>query len=75
VQIEDDGVGFSPKTARDRGFGLEGMRERAAALGGSVTVRSGQEKGTRIRLVFPLEPARTTNPTTLENSMHGASAA
>lgn len=75
VQIEDDGVGFSPKTARDRGFGLEGMRERAAALGGSVSVRSGQEKGTRIRLVFPLEPARTVNPTTLENSLHGASAA
>jgi len=54
---------------------LEGMRERAAALGGSVTVRSGQEKGTRVRLVFPLEPARNVNPTTLENSMHGVSAA
>jgi two-component system, NarL family, sensor histidine kinase UhpB len=75
VHIEDDGVGFSLRTARDRGFGLEGMRERAAALGGSVTVRSGQEKGTRVRLVFPLEPARNVNPTALENSMHGVSAA
>jgi two-component system, NarL family, sensor histidine kinase UhpB len=75
VQIEDDGIGFSPSTARDRGFGLEGMRERAAALGGSVTVRSGPEKGTRIRLVFPLEPAREVNPTTLDNSMHRVSAA
>jgi signal transduction histidine kinase len=75
VQIEDDGIGFSPRMARDRGFGLEGMRERAAALGGSVTLRSGQEKGTRVRLVFPLESARNVNPTTLENSMHGITAA
>ena len=75
VQVEDDGIGFSPRTARDRGFGLEGMRERAAALGGSVSVRSGQEKGTRIRLVFPLEHARNLNPAALENSMHRVSAA
>ena len=75
VLIEDDGVGFSPRTARDRGFGLEGMRERAAALGGSVTVRSGQEKGTRIRLVFPIESARNVNPAALENSLHRVNAA
>jgi signal transduction histidine kinase len=75
VLIEDDGVGFSPRTARDRGFGLEGMRERAAALGGSVTVRSGQEKGTRIRLLFPIESARNVNPATLENSLHRVNAA
>jgi signal transduction histidine kinase len=75
VLIEDDGVGFSPRAVRDRGFGLEGMRERAAALSGSVTVRSGREKGTRIRLVFPLEPPRNVNPATLENSLHRISAA
>jgi len=75
VIIEDDGVGFSPRAARDRGFGLEGMRERAAALSGSVTVRSGQEKGTRIRLVFPLEPSRNVNPAALENSLQRVSAA
>jgi two-component system, NarL family, sensor histidine kinase UhpB len=75
VLVEDDGVGFSPRTARDRGFGLEGMRERAAALGGSVTVRSGQEKGTRIRLVFPIESARNVNPAALENSLHRVNAA
>ena len=75
VLIEDDGVGFSPRAARDRGFGLEGMRERAAALSGSVTVRSGQDKGTRIRLVFPLEPPRNVNPAALENSLQRVSAA
>lgn len=75
VLITDDGVGFSPRAARDRGFGLEGMRERAAALSGSLSVRSGQEKGTRIRLVFPLEPARNLNPTGLENSLPRVNAA
>ena len=75
VIIEDDGVGFSPRAVQDRGFGLEGMRERAAALGGSVTVRSGPENGTRIRLVFPLEPPRNVNPAALENSLQRVSAA
>ena len=54
LQIEDDGVGFSPQVARERGFGLTGMRERAVALGGSMRIRSDGAKGTRIRLVFPL---------------------
>ena len=75
VLIEDNGVGFSPRAARDRGFGLQGMRERAAALSGSVTVRSAQEKGTRIRLVFPQESEGNVNPAALENSLHRVSAA
>ena len=74
VLIEDDGVGFSPKMAGNRGFGLEGMRERAAALHGTISIRSGQKKGTRIRLVFPLD-RREVNPSTLENSLHRVSAA
>jgi signal transduction histidine kinase len=56
LTIEDDGVGFSPRTARESGFGLTGMRERAAALGGSVRISSHKDKGTRIRIVFPVEP-------------------
>ena len=75
VQIEDDGVGFSPRTARERGFGLTGMRERAAALGGSLRIRSEPEKGTRLRLVFPLEPGRHLDSTMLESSMHRVTAA
>jgi signal transduction histidine kinase len=31
------------------------MRERAAALGGSVKIRSEPAKGTRIRITFPLD--------------------
>lgn len=76
LQIADDGIGFSPRTARERGFGLTGMRERAAALGGTVKVRSQREKGTTIRLVFPLDDeTRHFHSTTMENSEHRITAA
>ena len=55
LQIEDDGIGFLPRSSEQRGFGLTGMRERTAALGGSMKVRSQPEKGTRIRIAFPIE--------------------
>jgi signal transduction histidine kinase len=48
LQIEDDGAGFSRRVAHTRGFGLTGMRERAAALGGSMKIRSERGKGTNI---------------------------
>lgn len=55
LQIADDGVGFSPRGAHLRGFGLTGMRERTAALGGSMKVRSDPTNGTRIQISFPSE--------------------
>lgn len=66
LHIEDDGAGFSPRAAHQRGFGLKGMRERAAALGGSMRVRSEPGKGTQIRLVFPA--ADTTGGRTLSRA-------
>jgi signal transduction histidine kinase len=53
LQVEDDGVGFSRRAAHIRGFGLTGMRERAAALGGSMKVRSERGKGTSIQIQLP----------------------
>jgi len=53
LEIEDDGIGFSTRNVRERGFGLTGMRERAAALGGSVKVHSEKGKGTHIRILLP----------------------
>jgi signal transduction histidine kinase len=58
LQIADDGIGFSSRSSQQRGFGLTGMRERAAALGGSMKVRSQLERGTRIRITFPMERGR-----------------
>ena len=50
--IEDDGRGFSPDDApgrsQDGGLGLTSMRERAALVGGSLTVESAVGQGTSI---------------------------
>lgn len=50
VVVSDDGVGFNPDDARG-GFGLTGMNERAARLGGTLRVESRRGGGTTIELV------------------------
>ena len=51
--VEDDGRGFGSETARDGGFGLIGMRERLALLGGRLEIES-NETGTTIAAEVPL---------------------
>jgi two-component system sensor histidine kinase UhpB len=53
LQVEDDGAGFSRRAAHVRGFGLTGMRERAAALGGLMRIRTERGKGTSIQIQLP----------------------
>jgi signal transduction histidine kinase len=53
IEVRDDGVGFEPSLVRE-GFGLVGMRERAALLGGTLEVRSTRGSGTRMRAEIPL---------------------
>ena len=52
LEITDDGVGI-PK-GRAAGVGLFSMRERAAELGGTCTVESVLEGGTRVLVRLPL---------------------
>ena len=61
--ISDDGVGFS-EAARNkpRSFGLRGIHERIAYLGGTVTIASSAGNGTQIAIFIPLE---ADNPATL----------
>jgi PAS domain S-box-containing protein len=53
VEVKDNGVGFEPSLVRE-GFGLVGMRERAALLGGTLDVSSTRGSGTRVRAEIPL---------------------
>lgn len=55
VEVEDDGVGFDPnrEVPEPAGFGLVGMRERAAMLGGRLTVVSSPGTGTRLFIDLP----------------------
>ena len=54
LEVKDNGIGFDPSTSQELGFGLQSMRERAAALGGKLFIESLPEQGTRIRLIAPL---------------------
>lgn len=53
--IEDDGVGITvkPNPARQT-FGVAGMRERIATLGGKMKITSSRGKGTRIEVNAPI---------------------
>jgi signal transduction histidine kinase len=50
--VRDDGEGFDPDGARD-GAGLTNMRDRLAALGGTLEVESSPGHGTRVTGVIP----------------------
>lgn len=55
VNVADDGVGLQTSAASNMGksFGLTIMRERAAKLGGTLTIESRPAGGTIVRLSFP----------------------
>lgn len=53
MRVVDDGLGFDPSTATS-GFGLLGMRERAAAAGISLVIRSTPGHGTWVEARIPL---------------------
>jgi signal transduction histidine kinase len=60
LSIRDNGVGFKPEMARRAplSFGLAGMQERAALLGGSFSVESAPGKGTNVVLELPRVSAK-----------------
>ena len=55
LRIEDKGCGFDPAGVRQsgRGAGLLGMQERAALLGGTLTIDTGAGTGTAITAELP----------------------
>jgi signal transduction histidine kinase len=55
LRVADDGAGFDPNAVRAAGrhLGLVSMRDRAAAVGGALTVESEPGKGTVIEMEVP----------------------
>jgi signal transduction histidine kinase len=59
LAIDDDGAGFDPDAVKgpETGhFGLTGIRERVARLGGHLRLESAPGAGTRLHLHLPLKP-------------------
>jgi signal transduction histidine kinase len=56
LRVSDNGTGIDPAIA-DRGkdghFGLQGMRERTARIGGNLMLGSSSHSGTEIKLIVP----------------------
>ena len=53
IRVEDDGGGDAAKVAQSAGFGLTGIRERVAALGGSLSIARAR-RGVSVAATIPL---------------------
>ena len=54
LSISDNGKGFDP-AQNTTGFGLQGMRERVAALSGQFAIYSASDNGCRISVALPCQ--------------------
>jgi signal transduction histidine kinase len=63
LSVADNGAGFWTDIAKKKpmSFGLTGMRERAALIGGTLDVRSAPGKGVRVLLELPRASAWVAN--------------
>jgi signal transduction histidine kinase len=77
LRVQDDGVGPPPSLTLDDltrtgHFGLLGMTERAASLGGRIALNRPPQGGTEVHLTLPLSSATAahTPPTPQEEAAH-----
>jgi two-component system, chemotaxis family, CheB/CheR fusion protein len=65
--VEDDGAGFDVDSLHVHGegrprIGIAGMRERAAIVGGELTIESSPGAGATVRMKIPLTPSVSPPP-------------
>ncbi|MEV7888275.1 sensor histidine kinase [Streptomyces sp. NPDC002817] len=60
VSVRDDGRGFDPSAVTD-GYGLAGLRARAAEVGGTARVDSAPGAGTTVTVRLPVPPVRSSS--------------
>lgn len=78
LNVEDNGIGFKVEEAfaQKESFGLSGMRERVALLGGQFDLRSdpkacsSRKRGTKISIMLPLPAAASTGGTRVTTQPH-----
>lgn len=55
LKVQDDGIGFAPSIASQRGgMGLRGLKERAQRIGGQLFIESTLNKGTNLKIEIGL---------------------
>jgi signal transduction histidine kinase len=56
LRVKDDGKGFDTEKppANKTSFGLAGIHQRVAALGGELSLRSNPGQGTELKLTVPV---------------------
>lgn len=54
LTVQDNGLGFDPKSVRSEGFGLQSMHQRAEELAGRLHIQSVIGRGTRIQAALPV---------------------
>jgi len=62
LEIADDGKGINTENIGNRKtLGIIGMKERAALLGGKLTIEGAKNKGTRTKLILPIKNEYTNS--------------
>jgi NarL family two-component system sensor histidine kinase LiaS len=64
--LSDNGQGFEPHAAEQRGLGLRSIRERIEQLGGTVQIHSTPGAGTQLIVQCPRPPALEQTPVSHE---------
>ncbi|MEW5945419.1 MAG: ATP-binding protein [bacterium] len=63
LEVLDNGKGFAdPERVGEKGFGILGMKERAALCGGTVEIESGPGRGTRVVMRAPAAGREVESP-------------
>ena len=57
--VQDNGRGLPTTETAASGIGVVGMKERAALVGGELSIRSGKNGGTILSVSLPLKPGTT----------------
>jgi signal transduction histidine kinase len=74
LEVSDCGTGFDPR-GTPAGLGLASMRERAASVGGRLSINAAPGTGTRVRLSVPVAGARPPEPAEQQGTGTPAAAA
>ncbi|MFE5672897.1 sensor histidine kinase [Agromyces sp. NPDC056523] len=72
LEVRDDGVGPGDAVPGAGGFGLAGMRDRVALVGGRLEFGPGDPAGTRLRVIVPSARADAATRATTETEASDA---